>query len=165
MIYSSPTAARLLLQRLGWRSLPRSHDMYYGMHGLERVGWALPTYIHVNYYINLYNLHAARFGSPQTKFLATPMARLMATPEPLNTVALWCLWGFKGALIVLPLCRKTQVSRTAVRLIVVFFPAWKQLFDAAATEFLDGRLFDFYWSRNSYWYNLVILINKYLSHQ
>ena len=52
-IYSSPAAAGLLLQRLSRRSLPRWLDMYYDIHGLERVRCAHPTYIYIyiNYYI------------------------------------------------------------------------------------------------------------------
>ena len=56
-IYSSPAAARLLLQRLGRRSLPRSLDMYYGIHGLERVGCVHLTYINI-----IYTRETAAFG-------------------------------------------------------------------------------------------------------
>ena len=54
--------------------------MYYGIHGLERVGCAHPTYIYICqlyiYIYSLYNLRAVRFGPPQTKYLATPMVML-----------------------------------------------------------------------------------------
>ena len=49
--YRSPVAASLFLQWLGRRSLPRSLDMYYGIHGLERVGCTHSTSIYINYYI------------------------------------------------------------------------------------------------------------------
>ena len=38
--------ALLRQQRLSRQSLLRSFDMYYGIHGLERVGCAHPTYIY-----------------------------------------------------------------------------------------------------------------------
>ena len=48
--------------------------MYYGKHGPERVGCARPAYVYIFIYIyGSYNLHAARFGPPQTKFLGTPV--------------------------------------------------------------------------------------------
>ena len=46
-ISSSHAAAALLLQRLSRQSLLRLLDMYYGIHGLERVGCTHPTYIYI----------------------------------------------------------------------------------------------------------------------
>ena len=80
-IYSSPAAACLLLQRLGQRSLPRSLDMYYGIHGLERVGCVHLTYIHIGEYIPRERPPRPPGGPPLAALLLKKIYKKLGAPS------------------------------------------------------------------------------------